>query len=206
MKRNIILLLLLIGMISGVFADKQVNSWDVGFESEYYEKYITSAEISTIPVKIDFAKREHTFEFYIDNINDRGMPSYVPISTDENNSKVTIHIAGEHNNLARVISPEDYDPRVPYTVNYNNNRRVVIKFVMPTEFSKDDVFQLGLRAKTLNGENKQILLNLMSEYPTEKKATDWMPILYVLGAIVGGIIFIWFFFLRRSGGVKSDSF
>ncbi len=206
MKRLIIIFILMLGLITAVSAEKQVNSWDVGFNSDYYNKYITSSEISVIPVKIDFSKREHTLEFYIDNINERGMPNYVRISNDENNSKVTIHLAGEHNNLARVISPENYDPRISYSVNYNNKRRIVVNFVMPSKFDKNDVFQLGLRAKSLDGDNKQILLNLMSDYPTDKKEVDMMPIIYLLGALLGGIIFIWFFFLRRKGGVKNENF
>lgn len=206
MKKILLLILTMLAMSSLAIATKQVNSWDVGFESDYYSKYITSAEMSTINERIDFSKREHVFEFYIDNINERGMPNYVGISRDENNSKVTVHLSGADNNLARVISPEEYDPRIPITVNYNNKRRVVVSFIMPSNFNNDDTFQLGLRVRTEEGENKQILLNLVSDYQTPKKETDMTSLIFILSVLFGGVLFIWFFFMRKNGGVKNENF
>lgn len=206
-----IITILMIVSISGAHAQKEVNSWDIGFESDYYDKYVTSQVVSRIPVAIDYGKREHTFEFFIDNINDRGLLSYQQISEDENNSLVTLHLSGEHNNLARIISPQNYDPRFLYSINYNTKRRIVVNFVMPSDFSQDDTFEIGLRARTIQGENRQILLNLMSEYPNtqeqESSTSMQLDIILIISGIVIAVVFIvWFFFLRRKGGFDNENF
>jgi len=199
---KIFMLFMLFGLISSAFAisdindlhkKTSVNGWDVAFESDYYQSYVTSKEMGTIPYKIDFEQKIHTIYFYVDNKNPTGFNTYQQISEDLNKSKVTLHLAGKDNGNAWIISPEDYDPRVPYKVNYNNNRRVVVKFEIPEGASKKDVFELGLRAKSLDGENKQILLNLVSEYPdsnSNDSGFDFMKILMVIGIIIIIIIVI----------------
>ena len=195
MNKILMLLLVLVGLASTAFGvvEKQtsVNQWVVGYESEAYDRYITSAEVNTIPVEVDFSQREHTFYFYVDNINPSGFNTYQAIAEDENLSRVTLHIAGDHNNLARIISPDDYDPRKPYAVNYNNVRRVVMKFTMPSEFTKSDVFNVGLRAKSLEGENKQILLQIKQKSSkVETPGINFQKIGLIIGLIIGALVVI----------------
>ena len=202
----LLVVMIFVGLVSTVFGVKKFNGWDIGFESDYYEAYITSQDQNTIPVEIDFTQRVHTFEFFLDNINELSRPNYMGISQGENDSKVTIHIVGADNGLVTIISPEEYDPRVPYTVDYNNKRRVVIKFEMPSKFTDSSIFEIGLRAKTLQSENRQIILNLMKEYPKAEKEFDYTLLIVVIVFVIFGILFIWFFFLRRNSGVSKNDY
>lgn len=173
--------------INDLYKKTSVNRWDVAFESDYYQGYVTSKELSTIPVKIDFEQKIHTLYFYVDNKNPTGFSTYQQISTEENKSKVTLHLAGKDNSNSWIISPDEYDPRIPYSVNYNNNRRVVVKFQIPDDASKNDVYEIGLRAKSIDGENRQILLNLVSEYPNTKDeglGVNLVKVLMIFGIVV----------------------
>lgn len=208
------LMLVMFGLISSVFAvtdinnlykSSSVNRWDVAFDSDYYNGYVTSLERSLVPVKIDFTQREHTLYFYIDNKNPSGFDSYQEISKDVNKSQVTIHLAGADNGQARIISPEDYDPRIPHKVNYNINRRVVVKFVVPEDAKEEDSFEIGLRAKSLEGENRQILLNLVSDYPENKtEETEDNTMLYMIIFVVAMSLIIVLVFVLKSGKKKGD--
>ena len=122
---------------------------------------------------------------------------------EENKSYITLHIAGDTKitGLSQIISPSDYDPRKFIYVDYNTAKRIVIKFVMPTEYTDQDIFKLGLRVKSSSGENKQILLSLVSVYVAESKQGFNLNqnIIYIVGGVISiFIIFIIVMMFRSS--------
>ncbi|NQZ84404.1 MAG: hypothetical protein HRU03_01680 [Nanoarchaeales archaeon] len=190
------------------YKNPSVNNWDIAFYSSYYGSennfnYLTSKEKSNIVHQIDFNKKTHYLEFYVDNRNPTGLNSYIPISLEENKSYITLHIAGDTKitGLSQIISPSDYDPRKFIYVDYNTAKRIVIKFVMPTEYTDQDIFKLGLRVKSSSGENKQILLSLVSVYVAESKQGFNLNqnIIYIVGGVISiFIIFIIVMMFRSS--------
>ena len=63
---------------------------------------------------------------------------------------------------------------------------------MPSKFSKKDVFEVGIRAKTLEGENKQLMLKLQNDIPSKglNFDMDFMMVLKIFGGLVLLIILV----------------